>query len=154
MGGALARWISSGFGLGFSPVLPGTCGTLPAVAVAWLWPDPRVLAGGFVLVLAAGVPLARHAERSAGREDPGWFTLDEIAGYLLTVGWLPLVDGPGALGWRALVAGFLLFRFFDIVKPWPIRRLESIPGGVGVMADDLLAAVYAAVPLFLVRPWL
>ena len=131
------------FGLGLLPGAPGTFGTLAGVAIAvgaLHLPQPTfVVLGAALLVTLAGVPLARAAEASTGTKDPPSFVLDEVAGYLVAILGHPIGQRP----WLLLTAGFLLFRLFDIFKPPPIRRLEKSPGGVGVMADDLMAGVYA-----------
>ena len=127
--------VSFGF-LGCSPVVPGTVGTLGGVLVAW------ALAGTgqgflvFALVVCAalyvvGRALGPWSERYAGRKDPGIFVLDEVIGYLITCLWLA---GPSAL---TLVTGFFVFRFFDIVKPPPARRLEHVGRGDGILLRDV-----------------
>ena len=88
-----------------------------------------------VLVLALGVWSGTVAERHAGRTDPGIVVIDEVAGMLMTMMLIPLTA-------ISAVAGFLVFRALDILKPWPARRLEGLPGGFGIMADDAMAAVY------------
>lgn len=124
-------------GAGYAPVAPGTFGSAVGVVIYLLtqhWPREAQ----FTLVLAisaAGVWAASEAERHFGREDPGPVVIDEVAGQLLTL----LFLGVGALG---VAAGFLVFRVLDITKPWPVRRLEDLPGGLGIMADDLMAGVY------------
>lgn len=125
------------------PFAPGTFGTLAGVglAVLALWapnPDVALLVYAAVVTLV-GVPLARAAEREAGREDPGWFVLDEVAGFLLAVVFTPLAARTPFV----LLVSFVAFRVFDIFKPWPVGRLERLRGGWGVMADDLAAGVYA-----------
>ena len=135
--------VSFGF-LGCSPFAPGTVGTLGGVAVAWalartgdqylLW--TLVVAAALYLV---GRPLGPWAERYAGVKDPGIFVIDEVIGYLVTIAW---VRGPSLL---ALVVAFFVFRFFDVVKPRLARRLESIPGGDGILLDDVVAGVYGFV---------
>lgn len=139
------RFLGSACGLGMLPFAPGTFGTLAGVglAVVALWaPNPDVALLVFAAVVTlAGVPLARAAEREAGCEDPGWFVLDEVAGFLLAVAFTPLAARTPFV----LLAAFLAFRVFDIWKPWPVRQLEGFPGGWGVMADDLAAGVYANV---------
>ena len=133
----VATWLATGFGSGFSPLAPGTAGTLVAVPLALLMPagyvaQSLVLAGvSAVAIWSAGV-----AARRFGLKDPGQIVVDEIAGYLVTVAFLPA-------GWTTLAVGFVLFRLFDIVKPPPCRWAESLPGGLGIVADDLLAGVYA-----------
>jgi phosphatidylglycerophosphatase A len=96
-----------------------------------------------VLCAAAGVWASDRAIQAFGREDPGEVVVDEVAG-----SWVALA-GATALNGYIIAAAFLLFRLFDIWKPFPIRRLERLPGGIGIMADDLLAGVYAALVLFL-----
>lgn len=128
----MTRFLGSCFGLGLSPWAPGTFGTLAGVLIAWLVPNDLALAGGAVLLFFAGVALANTLKE----KDPGWYVLDEVAAYML----VPLGLGRDAV---VLVGAFVCFRIFDIAKPWPIRRLEKLPRGWGVMVDDLWAAAYA-----------
>ncbi|MCZ6598536.1 MAG: phosphatidylglycerophosphatase A [Planctomycetota bacterium] len=146
--------VSCGF-LGCSPVVPGTVGTLGGVLIVFLlglsgnfllW---TVLAGGAIYVV--GRSLGDWAERHAGKKDPGFFVLDEVVGYMVTCLW---IRGPSLL---ALVLGFFVFRFFDVVKPPPCRRLERIGGGDGIMLDDVAAGLYglavmAAARVLLLEP--
>jgi len=133
------RFLRSFFGLGLVPWAPGTFGTLGGVAIAVFLRSDAVLAGAAGVTFAAGLLLARGMPG----KDPGWFVVDEVAAYLLV---------PIGLGrdWKVLLGAFCLFRLFDIWKPWPIRALESVPGGWGVMLDDVLAAVFAHAVLRLV----
>ena len=133
------RLLGSFLGLGLVPWAPGTFGTLGGVLLAWLLPDDPVLAGAAAAGFVLGLVLAR---RMPGK-DPGWFVLDEVAAYML----VPLGLGRD---WTVLAGAFVLFRLFDILKPPPIRKLEFIPGGWGVMLDDLLAAAYAHAVLRLI----
>ena len=139
----LAYWLAIGFGSGLAPRAPGTAGTVVAVPIAWgliLLPGPWHLAVALVAVVLGGPICAAGAHR-LGENDPPAVVWDEIAAFLL----LALVIPPSPV-WLAV--GFVLFRFFDIVKPWPIRDLDHrLHGGVGIMLDDLLAAGYAAVCL-------
>jgi len=143
----LVRLLGSCFGLGLIPKAPGTFGTLGAVAIAWFLPDERALLITTMVVTVVGVGLATLAEKHVGGTDPQWFVLDEVAGYLAVLIGLPFREP-----W-VLAAAFVAFRLFDITKPWPIRKFEELPGGLGVMADDLIAAVYAhlliSIPLVL-----
>lgn len=134
--------------LGLSPHAPGTVGTLGGVLVAWalagtsqflLW---VLLAAA--LLYALGRAVAPWAEARGGK-DPGWFVVDEVIGYLIAVAW---TGGPTPL---ALLVAFCLFRFFDISKPWPVRRLEHLPGGDGILMDDVMAGVYALGVMALLR---
>jgi phosphatidylglycerophosphatase A len=133
--------VATGAGSGYSPVAPGTAGSLVGLAL-WLalrgLPDLAYLAG-VVAVSLIGVWASARAEAIFARKDDGRITIDEVAGMLLTLAWLPAVVSP----WLAAGVGFLLFRLFDIVKPPPARAFESLPGGAGVMADDLVAGLYA-----------
>ena len=131
--------VSCGF-LGCSPVAPGTAGTLGGVLIAFLLRDQQLFPVWVLLVCAAlyaaTAPLGRWAERYAGKKDPGIFVMDEVIGYLITVIWL---RGPSPL---ALAVAFFVFRFFDIVKPPPARAMERIPGGHGILLDDVVAGVW------------
>ena len=126
---------------GLSPVAPGTAGSaVAAVAAPWVFqPLPmwgRVAA--LIVIFAAGGLAASRVERLTGKKDPGQVVIDEVLGQWIT--YLPFA----VLSWWMLAAGFFLFRFFDIVKPWPVRASEKwLPGGFGVMIDDALAGVYA-----------
>ncbi len=141
-----AKLIGSALGLGYLPVAPGTWASVAAAALYWVI---RASAGAAAAIpasallclatVAVGVGAAARAEKAHGARDPGPFVLDELAGQWLTY----------ALFWwgtpvLTAALGFLTFRFFDIAKPFPLRRLEKLPDGWGVMADDLGAALYAA----------
>lgn len=139
---------STFFGLGLAPVAPGTFGTLGGVAIAWalrgtddflLW----VLLAAVALYVVGRV-VAPWAERAAGK-DPGAYVIDEVVGYLVVVAW---AGGPSALG---LFTAFVVFRFFDIVKPPPVKRFERIPGGDGILLDDVIAGLYGAAVMALLR---
>lgn len=126
------RILGSFFGLGLVPWAPGTFGTLGGVLLAWLLP------GDLHLVLAAAVTfgIGLWLAKGLSTKDPGWFVVDEVAAYML----VPL--GLGRDGW-VLLGAFVLFRIFDIWKPWPIRKIDHIPGAWALMLDDTLAALYA-----------
>ena len=124
--------------IGFAPVAPGTVGSAAGVALFYLirgadaaWVQPALI----VALFAAGVWAATEAERALGGTDPGPVVIDEVVGMLITLAWIP-VTPLGAL------VGFLIFRVLDVVKPWPSRQFESLHGGLGIMADDAMAAVY------------
>jgi phosphatidylglycerophosphatase A len=123
--------------VGYVPVAPGTAGSLVGLvcfyAVRHLGPWAELAA--IVLTFVVGVWAGSVAERHWQRTDPGPVVIDEVLGMLITLCWLP-VTVVGAL------AGFLVFRVLDVVKPWPAARLEALPGGLGVMADDAMAAIY------------
>ncbi len=137
---------------GLSPKAPGTCGSAVAVLLApWLflpfglWGRLGVL--GFVFL--SGAWAAGRAERALGRKDPGCIVIDEVLGQWLAL--MPLGVAACSLWecWPGLLAGFALFRFFDILKPWPIKKVENFfPDGFGVMLDDAMAGLYAALALW------
>ncbi len=124
--------------VGHFPFASGTVGTLACVPLVWLlgvlsvpWP---VYIAITLAVIVLGTVASSKAEEIIGEKDPGSVVIDEFAGYMVAMAFLPTT-------WGYLLAGFLLFRFFDIVKPPPIRNLEKLGGGPGIMADDLLAGV-------------
>jgi phosphatidylglycerophosphatase A len=133
----LAKLIATGFGSGLVRGAPGTAGSLVAalLAVPLLAVSPWALA---LALLASCVAGWWAIPRAGGEHDPGWVVIDEFAGQFLTLLVLP---GPSIGG---IVAGFLLFRAFDILKPGPIDRIQRLSGATGVMADDLLAGLAAA----------
>lgn len=154
-------------GVGLIPLAPGTWGSLVGIGLylaaravsvqafvyaearGWSTPPLESLQTTLVLLLLlvmtiAGVWAATRCESLLSRKDPGAVVVDEVIGQVLTFVFLPINVGV----W-ALVAGFLAFRMFDIWKPYPIRRLESLEGGLGIMADDVLAGIYAATLLSL-----
>lgn len=140
-------WIALGFGSGLSPWAPGTAGSLAAL-LPWLalrlLPWPAYLAV-LLLAFALGVWACGRAARRVGLHDPGAFVWDEFVGQWLAL--LPVLAGP----WWGVALGFALFRLFDVWKPWPVRWADrSLDGGLGVMADDVLAGLMAAGVLALV----
>ena len=152
----MKRMLTSCFGLGFGPIAPGTWGSMPSVAIfaliCLLGPAEYVLTINTVamgLLIAIGsfacVKFAPSVIAATGKKDPGEVVADELAGQAVTF------LGATATGIKEIiivaVAGFLLFRFFDIVKPSPARNLEKLPAGWGILADDLMAGVYAAIVL-------
>lgn len=148
----LALVIATAGGAGYVPVAPGTAGSAVGVAIYLLTRhlEPVLQAALFVGICVVGIWASSEAARHFGRDDPGHVVIDEVAGQLAT---LLLLD-VGLLG--AAIA-FLIFRVFDIVKPWPANRLEALHGGVGIMADDLMAGAYGWVLLWSLLyffPWL
>jgi phosphatidylglycerophosphatase A len=131
--------LAFGFGSGLMPWAPGTFGTLAAEPF-YLVMAQLPLAGylaALVLVILAGIPICGRTSRDLGVHDHGGIVWDEFAGFFLTMTAVPL-------SWQWVVAGFLLFRLFDILKPWPIGWLDRrVGGGVGIMLDDLLAGGFA-----------
>jgi len=144
-----AVWIGTVGGAGYFPVLPGTVGSAVGVGiVAALDAIPfgttgrdAALIGAAVLIFFVGVWAAGESEKFFGRTDPGHVVIDEVVGQMVT--FLLVPDAS----WKLLLAGFVLFRAFDVTKPFPAGRAERLPGGWGIMIDDLLAGVYALVAL-------
>ena len=131
---------------GLLPWAPGTWGSLAALPCAWI---VRSLGGVTALAVAATITFAigcwaaGRVARATGEHDPGFIIIDEVAAQ-----WLVLLVAP--LDWRWFAAAFLLFRTFDIAKPWPARTIERrVAGGPGIMLDDVVAALYAVVPLLI-----
>lgn len=150
----LAVWIATGFGLGRLPKAPGTYGSaLGIVFVVALWMALGLPIAEFNLWLAAaclgvailGVWASAHATRHFASKDPQAVVIDEVSGQMIAF------LGVTALNWKYLLAGFILFRALDIWKPFPARRMEFLPGGWGVMADDWAAGIYAALILWAAR---
>lgn len=140
----LARLIATWFYCGNFPVAPGTVGSAAAILIAWLLHRYEAVPAWTFAVLAAllfvpGVWAAGVTARLEGREDPGIVVVDEVIGEWLTIA------GATSLNWRSWLLAFALFRIFDIWKPFPIRRLERLPGGWGIVLDDALAGVYGAI---------
>ncbi|HKW03335.1 MAG TPA: phosphatidylglycerophosphatase A [Vicinamibacterales bacterium] len=133
----LAVLLATSLGAGYFPVAPGTAGSAVGVVIYLLTrhrPAPEQI-GLVAIISVVGVWAATVAARHFGRDDPGPVVIDEVAGQLLTL----LLTGVGAGG---AIVGFFVFRVLDIFKPWPARRLESLHGGLGIMADDLMVAIY------------
>jgi len=138
------HFLAFGLGSGLAPKAPGTAGTLLAVFLEWPFRElpmtVRVLSA--LLLFLAGIWICGESARRLGEHDHPGIVWDEIAGYFLT-----MLVAPA--GWVWSLAGFLLFRLFDIIKPWPIREVDHrLHGGLGIMVDDTLAALGAAVILY------
>jgi phosphatidylglycerophosphatase A len=136
-------WIASGFGVGLAPKAAGTFGSLAALVPWWLWLRDLPLSIYLTVIVAAfalGTWASHWVIRRSGVEDPGEVVWDEFVGQ-----WLALVPlGAVVADWRWVVAGFALFRLFDIWKPWPVRWADrSVHGGYGAMLDDALAGLMA-----------
>lgn len=152
--GRVAYALATGLGAGFVPIAPGTAGALEGVAIylaihaLHLGQASSLFALAIinVILFAAGVWASNRTCEITGLEDPRSIVIDEVSGQLIAL--TPLMLLP-SFSIRAVVIGFLFFRLFDIYKPYPIRKLERLHGGLGVMADDALAGVYAAVTLWL-----
>ena len=132
--------------VGHFPIAPGTAGSaaaLPLFALLRWIGSPALDVSVIVALFAAGCWAGSVAESHYGRTDPGYVVLDEVVGQLLTLLFVPVT-------WVGVIVGFLLFRLFDIVKPFPARQCERLHGGFGIMADDAVAGVYGNLALRLV----
>ena len=147
-GNRVARAIATWFGCGYSPVAPGTAGSLAGLAIAIALGEFAGLAEWqFALLAAAGFAPAVWAATDTARaekvKDPGIVVVDEVIGQ-----WVALA-GAHPINWKSYLGAFVLFRLFDIWKPPPVRQLEGLPEGLGIVADDAMAGLYAALVLFL-----
>jgi phosphatidylglycerophosphatase A len=137
-----ARLIATFFGVGYLRPGPGTWGSAATVLLWWLlahwiapgWRPWTAIHLALAAILA-GIPAATRVARASGRKDPQFVVVDEVAGQLIT-----LIAAP--IAWQSLLLGFILFRGFDIVKPPPLRRLEHLPEGIGIVIDDVGAGLY------------
>ena len=142
--------LALGFGSGVMKRAPGTFGTLAGLPFLWLLSALSPLQAALVILATAvvGVWICGHASRILQLDDPGCVVWDEMVGLWITLWALPLTG-------TSLVAGFLLFRLFDIAKPWPISWFDrNLKGGLGIMVDDLVAGLFAALLLRLLLVWL
>ncbi|MGD1043355.1 MAG: phosphatidylglycerophosphatase A [Sedimentisphaerales bacterium] len=154
----MKRLLTSCFGLGWLPIAPGSWGSLPSAIIfglVYYLGGSGVLAMSLMVALiAAGsfvcVKFSHVAVAATGNEDPNEVVADEIAGQALTFLAMPLLmtNVSGGQIVSIAVLGYFLFRLFDTVKPWPSHRLEELPAGWGILADDLMAGVYAGIALF------
>jgi phosphatidylglycerophosphatase A len=149
-------WVAGTFfGIGFLGPGPGTWASL-AAALLWFWGAhaAHLSAGGLAaatavvacMVTAIGIPAGTRVAQETGRDDPGHVVLDEVAGQ-----WVALIACP--VHAAHVILAFLLFRIFDIVKPWPARQLEQLHGGTGIMLDDIAAGGYALLIMLAVQHW-
>ena len=145
-GDRIVEFLARGFGSGWSPLMPGTCGTLVGVGVYLLLP-PLPLPGYIIITLSLagiGIGICGRAAHLMGEKDHPGIVFDEIVGFLIT-----MIGAPE--GWLWVVMGLALFRLFDITKPWPIRWIERrFQGGFGIMLDDVAAGIFALICLQLI----
>jgi phosphatidylglycerophosphatase A len=147
------HFLALGFGSGLIKPAPGTWGTLSAIPlylliVNFIDSGSYVYFGIILVSFSVGIYLCGKTASDAGVHDHGAIVWDEIVGFLITMALLPVT-------WQNVVLGFILFRFFDILKPWPIKWLDKhVHGGFGIMVDDVLAAVFAWILLTLAQPYL
>ena len=157
----MKRLLVSCFGLGRLPIAPGTWGSLPPTIIFAVMCQLHVPGYWITVVMAAliltgsiiCVKFAPAAIEATGKSDPGEVVADELAGQAVTYLVIPFFIPEILTACELCIitsGGFLLFRFFDIVKPWPIRKLEKFPKGYGILADDLLAGIFAAIVLLII----
>jgi phosphatidylglycerophosphatase A len=147
----LSWLVATFFGIGFLPPGPGTWASAATVVLWWgashlvrpAWLVPAAVLVSLAITII-GIPPSTVVARESGRKDPGFVVIDEVAGQMIALIGVPL-------SWKYLLASFILFRSFDIVKPYPLRRMEGLPGGTGIMMDDVGAGLYA---LALLQIWL
>ena len=141
----VARLIATGLYTGYAPIAPGTAGSLLGLFLFWAVPatEPVYLIGGIALLFFVGVWAANRIEKETQLKDNQIIVIDEIVGMFITVALF-----EKSLVW--LTVGFFLFRIFDIIKPFPARTSEKLPHGWGVMMDDVVAGIYAALSLRLI----
>lgn len=135
---SLPTAIASFFYVGFIPIIPGTFGSLASFLIYFLLqlvPGWQFYLGAIIFIIGIGIWSAGRAEHDSRIVDPSFVVIDEVAGQLITLFLIPLT-------WTNLVLGFVIFRAFDIIKPFPARRAEKLPGGWGIMLDDVLAGIY------------
>ncbi|MBW1660261.1 MAG: phosphatidylglycerophosphatase A [Deltaproteobacteria bacterium] len=142
--------LATGFYTGYAPVVPGTFGTLVGIPIAFFLSFLGLTSATVILIVMTLLScwIANEAEKIYGMKDPNDIVIDEVMGYLVTVWALPFT-------WFTVIGGFFLFRILDILKPFPIRKVEDwIPGGTGVVMDDVLAGVYGCIILHgILRMW-
>ncbi len=132
-------FLAFGFGSGLIKKMPGTMGTVAAIPVYLLFvqADFWLFSLLIMLVTVSGIWICESAARKLGEHDFGGIVWDEIAGFLITLWWVPF-------SWYAVFLGFVFFRIFDILKPWPIRWIDQkVDGGLGIMLDDVIAGIFA-----------
>lgn len=156
----VAALVATGLGSGLSPIAPGTAGSAVGLALAWLLASSLLAAHVSIVMVAVGLLMSGLAAgllgvavsgpvcRALNSKDPGCIVIDEVSGQLFASAVVPLLAPRSpVLTAGAWILSFLLFRFFDVVKPWPIRRLQDLPGGWGVVADDVGGGLAAAAAL-------
>lgn len=150
--------VATFLGAGLLKPGPGTWGSIAATLIFFIFasafhPAPRqllaVTLAGILLAVAAGIPAATIAARESGHKDPGFVVIDEVAGV-----WIALLTAIPHLDWKHILAALILFRLFDITKPFPVHLLEKLPAGWGILCDDLAAGLYAGAGVLLLARWL
>ncbi len=145
------QFFASGFGSGMSPVAPGTMGTLAAIPFWYIFATILPTWGyiGMLIITAlVGIVICQKASDELGVHDHGGIVWDEFVGL-----WLTMLFAP--VSWTAIILGFLIFRFFDVLKPWPIKVIDAqVGGGLGIMLDDILAGIFSLITLQVILHWI
>ena len=145
------QFLASGFGAGLSPIAPGTMGTLAAMPLWFLMATYLPLAGYLAVTIIAfivGITICQRASDELGVHDHGGIVWDEFVGL-----WITMICAPISL--PSAILGFILFRIFDVLKPWPIKFIdEKIEGGFGIMFDDVLAGIFALICMQIIFIWI
>ncbi len=145
------QFFASGFGSGMSPIAPGTMGTIAAIPFWYLFATLLPTWGYIVMLIVTaliGIVICQKASDELGVHDHSGIVWDEFVGL-----WLTMLFAP--VSWTAIILGFLIFRFFDVLKPWPIKVIDAqVGGGLGIMLDDILAGIFALITLQIVLHWL
>jgi len=139
---ALPYALATFFGCGYSPIAPGTAGSLAAILIALALHSRVTLLLLAALLLAPAIWSAGKVAQRELRKDPQIVVIDEVLGQWITLA------GTATFNWKSFLAAFLLFRLFDIWKPPPVRQLEALSGGFGIVADDVMAGLYGALAIF------
>jgi phosphatidylglycerophosphatase A len=139
---AFAYTLGTFFGCGFSPVAPGTVGSLAAILIAIPIDNRATILLLSIALLVPAIWAAGKVALYESRKDPQIVVIDEVLGQWITLA------GASTLNWKSFLAALLFFRLFDIWKPWPVRQLEGLSGGIGIVADDLMAGLYGALAIF------
>ena len=139
---AFAYTLGTFFGCGYSPVGPGTVGSLAAILIAIPIGNRVTIVLLSMVLLGPAIWAAGKVAQYESRKDPQIVVIDEVLGQWITLA------GASTLNWKSFLAALLFFRLFDIWKPWPVRQLEGLSGGIGIVADDLMAGLYGALAIF------
>ncbi|GGZ91438.1 phosphatidylglycerophosphatase A [Ignatzschineria ureiclastica] len=145
------QFFASGFGSGMSPVAPGTMGTLASIPFWFIFATILPTWGYIVMLIITalvGIVICQKASDELGVHDHGGIVWDEFVGL-----WLTMLFAP--VSWTAIILGFLIFRFFDVLKPWPIKVIDAqVGGGLGIMLDDILAGIFSLITLQVILHWI
>ncbi len=143
----IAKTVATFFGIGYFPAAPGTAATAAGVVLAFfLFPYPWLYVAVTLILLIIGIQASGRVEKILNSKDPSIVVIDEVVGILVALAGLPMT-------WPVVICVFFLFRALDMFKIYPINRLEAKPGGIGIMADDVMAGVYANIIMRIALQW-